>query len=213
MTKKKIAAILMTLLGTMSVSGCNYLAFFGYLIAPEIPEKKVPAEFDGLAKHSVVVVIYADAKTQFDFPLVRWELASMISSELSKNVEKVRVVDPRAVLRYQDENLEWDAMDKTALGKLFGADYVLYVAINTFSTIEAGSEYLFRGELNADIALHQVSLSERQSRVWNSSDVHINYPDQAVAAENDALVRPATEALFADFVAKKFYKHSPPKKE
>ena len=63
-------ALAVTLLVAMAtcVSGCNVLAYFGYLVAPEGPRKTVEAAYKGLENQNVAVVVYTDSETEFNYP-------------------------------------------------------------------------------------------------------------------------------------------------
>lgn len=202
------------MLASLSLAGgCRGLGYLGYLFAPAMPDKYEEAEFGGLAKHSVAIVIYADPDAQYEYPHARLDLAGRLGAELQQNVKDIRVTDPRKVVRYQDENLDWDAADRTKLGKDFGVDYVLYISLAKYTMREPGSEYLYRGEIIADVAVHQVSLPERQSRVFVLNGFRVSHPPEAVPADNDILVRTFADAEFATRLAKKFYRHKLPKEE
>ncbi|MFW6065793.1 MAG: hypothetical protein ACOC9S_03145, partial [Planctomycetota bacterium] len=130
MLRKRTVALLCVAIA--QTGGCNVLGYLGYLMAP--PERKVtvPADYENLPGHSVAVVVFADHAVQFEYPALRLELGSVITGELREKVEDVTVVDPRRVVRYQDQNLYWDSMDKTKLGEKLGADYVLLVSVIDF---------------------------------------------------------------------------------
>jgi len=195
-----------------ALAGCDAMAYLAYLIAPPPPPKKVAAEFGNLAKHSVAIVIHIDPAVEYEYPGARLQLASLITKELRENVEGVTVIDPRKVVRYQQENIYWDEMDRTELGKQFEAEYVLYVSLIEFSMREPGSMGLSRGSIKAEASVYDASLDERQARVWRSADIYAIYPPDStkLPAENDRAIHYHTASLFADKLAKKFYKHKVP---
>ncbi|MFB3893719.1 MAG: hypothetical protein ACE15C_17030 [Phycisphaerae bacterium] len=214
MSKARAFLMSFALCALPALGGCSGLKWLVYVFTPEQPDPVVEAEYAGLEGRSVAIVVYADAGTLFEYPRARLEVASAIANEMRANVKNVRVVDPQRVIRWQNENLDWDNTDRTKMGQLFGANYVLYVALARFTTREPGSEYLFRGDIQADIFLYQTSLDERRSRVWAANDVRVQYPPTtAVPADNDNLVRLATISVMADYVAKKFYKHKVPRQQ
>ena len=129
---------LIVLAGALA-SGCDSLAYMGYLLAPSGGTKKVPAEFEGLSGRTVAVVIYADQGVLFEYPYARLSLSLKIGAELKDKVKKVAVVDPRRVIKYQDENFRWDAMAKNQLGRELNADCVLFVVLEKYTTREPGS--------------------------------------------------------------------------
>ncbi|HUT59011.1 MAG TPA: hypothetical protein VNA25_14275, partial [Phycisphaerae bacterium] len=55
-----------------AMGGCNYAAYLLYLVAPgEDSGQTVKAEYEGLAGHSLAIVVYADQKVQYEYPLAR----------------------------------------------------------------------------------------------------------------------------------------------
>lgn len=212
---RRVLVGLLLLGGLLIVPGC---AIFNYLAAsliPDPPPKEVDAEYKGLADRTVAVIVYADDGVQFAHRNTPegmvYQLTCMIRNGLSANIPKCRVVDPRIIVRYQDQHrFDWVSKDRTALGKHFGADYVLYVSLTNFTTTEGGSQYLFRGDLLADASLYQCDKPERDARVWAATDMHVSFPKEAVNGDSDAIIRDFTLALFADQLTKKFYKHKVP---
>lgn len=215
MTRKLLISTLMLgiLLGGCGTSSLGYLA---YLFMGSNPTEEVKAEFIGLENKTAAVVIFADQGVQYEYPSARAELSLICTSLLKKHVKGITVVDPLRIVKYQDENIYWDTMDKTELGSRFGADYVIYISLLEFSTREPLSSSLFRGRIIADVGVYQTSLPERQSQVARFSDISVIYPEKDPTGElskDDSLIRRTTETLFADKLVKKFYDHEVPKED
>jgi len=201
------------LLAAAVLTGCEPMAYFLYVWWPGAREKKVKAEFAGLPGKSVVIVVYCDRRVQYEYPNVCLSLSSAAASRLAGNVKNLNVIDPRRVVKYQDGNIYWDEMDKTQLGKAFGADFVLFLSLVEYSTREPGSLNLYRGRINAQASLYQTSLPEREARVWRGQAIRVVHPEHdptGLLRESDRSVRDKTEAIFADKLAKKFYDHKVP---
>ena len=205
---KRLIGMLLLVLPALS-GGCNYLAFVFHLFAPDI-RTKVDAEYPDLENHSVAVVIWADQKTQCDHPLAQLETASIVAWELKTKIKNVRTIDPRRIAKYQDENIYWADKDKTALGKLFDADYVLYIVLSEFETIEPGSLMLFRGRITAEATLYKTSLPEGEAKVWGRQEFRVTYPAGSATGLSETTeerVRQGAESGVAEMLVKKFYKH------
>ena len=206
--------LLLLVLAGLWCPGCQQLGYLLHLIAPEEPTQSVDPEYKELPGHNLAVLIYADTSVQCDYPSVRVELSMVLCKELREKVKNLRVVDYRRTIRYQDENIYWDAMDKTKLGKVFEADHLLLVSLTEFTTREPGSINLYRGRISAEASLYKMDLPERQSRVWRAEDIRVVYPPQdptGELVENDLQLRYETERQFAEKLAQKFYKHKAPK--
>jgi hypothetical protein len=173
-------------------------------------QREVEAEFEGLEGKSLAVVIYADQRTQYEYPDVNRTLSAMISGLIEKNVDGVTVVSPTRIARYQDENIYWLDMDKPELGKALGADYVLFVPLEEFGTRLPDSSYLYRGRVTCQPSLYDTSKPPREARVHKFEKIRVRYPEHEPAGmltENDRQVRVHTEELFAQKLAWKFYDH------
>jgi hypothetical protein len=214
MNANKTTVILM-ILAAGGLLGCNILGPLLYFIVPE-QKKWIEPEFAGLEKHSVAVVIYADEGVLFEYPTAKMELSGLIAAQLEdpNHAKDIKVVPPDQVLRYQVESINWQSMEKTKLGKVFGADYVLFVSLMQFTTHEEGSVNLYRGHITAEAALYQTSLPERHARVWPSGPtnamISVVFPPHAPVGgfgDNDSKIRFETEKRFADTLAKKFYRY------
>ena len=198
------------LTATMPTSGCRTLRGLAYLFSPWPTGTTVRAEFEGLAGHSVAVVVYADENMQYQYPLVQLNLSALIGAELRGNVKGVTVIEPRKVVSYQKRNVHWDEMDRTALGKALGAEYVLSVALIEFATVEEGYLDLLRGRITGQGRLYQTNLPEQQACVWRGKDIRVSFPKTptARAGNNEGAIRLTVMRMFARRLGQKFYKHT-----
>jgi len=207
---KRLTPLLMLLVAAL-MGGCQPTGYLLYLFAPVMPARSVAAEYDQLPGHSVAVVVFADQQVQYEYPFARLTLGSAVAGELQKQLKDVKMVDVRKVCRYQDENLYWETMDKTELGRCLGADYVLLVNLLQYGTREPGSLNLYRGVISGQPSLYDASRSEHQARVW-SGQITAAYPSGeagGIPATDDRGIRENVERLFARELARKFYKHRP----
>ncbi len=195
--------ILLTCAVGLASPGCKLFAGLVQVLPP--PTKTVKAEFDGLAGHSVAIVVYVDRGTEIEYPTVRGEIAMELGAQLQKNVKNCFITDPSVVISYQDKNIEWDLTEKTKLCKTFQVDYLLYVSVNTFSTHEPGDRYMFQGQINADVSLYDAHKKEREAVVWKGRDIKSSFPSQPAPYAIDDAPRQGAIAKFADIVARKFY--------
>ncbi|GAG45428.1 unnamed protein product, partial [marine sediment metagenome] len=167
------------LLGVVVFSGCSG-ARYGIWLFTDPDTKKVKAQFEGLVGHSVAVVIYTDERVQLDYPNVRLTLGAQIVNQLRENIKKIRVVDPLAVARYQDENLYWDTQDKKKTANDLKVDYVLLVSLLEFSTRAAGQMNAYQGRIGAEAKLYSASKEEGQNCDWETEGcLEVIYPDLA----------------------------------
>jgi hypothetical protein len=205
----RATALAIVVAATAVLSGCQGVGYLAYLVAPN-SKQKVPAEFDGLSGHTAAVVIYTDLAVQYDYPYARLGLSMAICSEIRKNVPDVRLVPPERVISYQDSNINWEDMDRTGLGRALGADYLIYVPLDEYSTREPGSVNLFQGRIRGQAMVYDCTGAKGEPRLWEADELSVTFPENApagVIGQDDSKIRYETEKLFADLLAKKFYKH------
>jgi len=190
--------------------GCSEISYLGYLIAPGERTKKVPAEFDGLESRTVAIVVYSDVAVQYDYPYARLGVSMALSSELKKRVKDIKIVPPERVVAHQEQNLNWESMERSRFGRAFDADYLLYVALDEYTMREPGSVNLFRGRIRAHAGLYDTSKPENQARVWSGEEFSVIYPRHAPTGQpgqDDSRIRYETEKRFAELLGKSFYEH------
>lgn len=193
--------------------GCNSHMLEFFLYATQPASKEIKAETNCLAGKSVAVIVYTDKRVDYEYPETRLALSLAVSELLSRNGEVKSVVDCRRIVRYQDDNLEWDLKGKTDLGKSFGAERVVFISMVDYTTREPGSQNLYNGNALGEVSVYDTSLPEREARLWRSKDVKVTYPEKSVVgtyAESDRTVRIKLLQLFSEAVAKKFYDHKVP---
>jgi len=101
-------------------------------------------------------------------------------------------------------------MDKTELGRTFDADYVLFVTVERFTTVEPGSTNLHRGRLSGVAAVYQTSLPEREACVWSGDDFEVVYPKDIAEVRvgfDDRGIQQETMRIFAAQLVRRFYDH------
>jgi hypothetical protein len=186
--------------------GCGNIMYF---IWPFDRTVTVPAEFDGLEDHTVAIVVFAQETTLFEHPRVPLHLSTIASAMLRKEIESVTTVDPMKVTAYQSKNINWAEMDRTALGKALKADFVLFVSLVEFSTVEEGYVDLLRGHINGEAKLFDCSKPEIDSLVWTCPNIRLEFPKTPTVrnARNEEAIRMTILKMFSDKLTKKFYSH------
>ena len=186
--------------------GCSEFIYFFW---PFGRTKTIPAEFDGLKNRSVAVVIFAAESTQFEYPWAVLHLSAMISSKLRAGVRGLTTVDPQKINAYQHKNRHWVEMDRTALGKALKADFVLYISLVEFSTVEEGYVDLLRGKINGEIKVYDCSLGEDDACVWTCENIRVAFPKTATVrtAQNEAVIHSEIMVKFSEKLARKFHSY------
>ncbi|HEY3242333.1 MAG TPA: hypothetical protein VGM03_03195, partial [Phycisphaerae bacterium] len=113
-------------------SGCNW---FTPLVMMGEHKRKVPAEFTKLTGQNVLILVWAQPETLFDYPYVRVETASHIRDKLAAELQTrkthVDFVEPARSEDYLRRTLDvsYDPMD---VGRKFDASMVVYIELLEF---------------------------------------------------------------------------------
>lgn len=176
--------------------------------------KQIAPEFDKLPNTRVVVLVWTEPATLFDFPHARFELATYIADKLSYEMGRqksgTQVVDSRDVEDYLQKNPAAQ-IDPQMVGRHFKADYVIYLEILTFQIRNADEPQFLRGQVEASVVVHDIRADPDETRRYELTPVQCLYPEGApilMSATNSVLVREHTYRKFAEQVARKFYEHT-----
>ena len=186
--------------------GCGKFIYFFW---PFGRTKTIPAEFDGLKNRSVAVVVFANETTQFEYPWAVLNLSAMTSAMLRSGVKGLTAINAQKINAYQRKNLHWAEMDRTALGKALKADFVLYISLVEFTTVEEGYVDLLRGKINGEIKVYDCSKSEADACVWTCENIRVSFPKTATVrtAKNETEIHSRIMVKFSQKLARKFYSY------
>ncbi|MCD4699274.1 MAG: hypothetical protein K8R91_01710 [Phycisphaerae bacterium] len=201
---------------TFFVGGCDLGNWIMHVFAPPVPTKTIEAQFGDLPGKTVAVVVFAGPEIQLDYNMAQLELIDAVGAELRRKVRGVTLIDARRVIRYQAENLNWDATPPEKLCEVFGADYVMLISLMEFSTREQGSIHLARGRITAEVNIYKAKISSTGggNPVWRNGPIYTVHPAESsmgMPAGNDLEIRIRTERIFAAELVKNFYKYKVPK--
>ena len=193
------------------VASCNLLT---PLVVLGEHTKKVSPEFDKLAGKRVAVLVWTEPATLFDYPHVRFELATYIGDKLHAEMGQrklgTEVVDPRDVEDYLQKNIDAQ-IDPYAVGRKFNTDYVIYLELLEFQIRDAQMPQFLRGRIQASVSVHDIRAERESQRRYELTPVQCVHPEDApvqMSATNSPQIREATYRKFAEQVARKFYEHT-----
>lgn len=149
------------LLTAALTTGCNpfqlasvYMMMTGDHKIP--PECKIASD-DKDKEVKVVILAYSNLETRPEFLRVDYELSSLmaklIQDSAKEDKQKITVITASKVQKYKDDHPNWQAIGAAEIGKHFGADYVIDVAIESIGLYEPNSRnQLFRGHTEISLA-------------------------------------------------------------
>lgn len=170
-------------------SGCNVIGAAAQLA----PAPIAPAQYDGLAGRTAAVMVWSDPSLKYDFPNLRSDLAALVQQNLAqaaavaeekKGKDQAAVfgttfpVDPRRVVRYQDDYPETQTMPASDLAPAFGVDRLIYVEIEDFSTRSLEAPDLFRGSASATLRVIEVDDGGRTKVAYEEPGIAVVFPEK-----------------------------------
>jgi len=188
-----------------AAQGCNLLVPFAFLGEHK---RDVPAEFDNLRGKRVVILVWAQPATMFDYPHIRLELASYIGDRIESAVKECEIVAGERVEELIERDL--DAMiDPKKSGTHFQADMVVYIELLEFQVRDPETPDLLHGHIHANVSVYDLAAEPDELDRFVLAPIEVRYPDSPVilSARNALLVRQQLYQVFAEKAATKFFKH------
>lgn len=184
--------------------GCKLLATPALLWGKE-PTKSVPAEYPYLQGKKVLILVWADPETLFEYPWVQLELSEHAAAAMKPNIPGINFVPNRSVYDYQRAEPDWDRADPAVIGSRFGASRVLLIELTQYTTREPESPHLYRGRIAANVKVHDAAY--KNSSPSYRTAVETAYPPESAGewGTDDVGIRKATMEAFALDLAGKFF--------
>ncbi len=183
----------------LPATGCNVLTLAAYLVKGT----DVPPDYDGLKAKKVAVVCRPIGDLSYRNSSVAKHLAREISLLLKQRVPKIKLVDPRKVEEFTDEN-SWDEF--VDVGEAIDADIVVGVDLQSFSLYQ--SQVLYQGKAEAMVGIYECGGDGRP--VFEKVLPRILYPPNTPipASEiTESEFRRKFVSMVADQIGRHFYAH------
>ncbi len=201
------AAIAALSLALGAVVGCQALAA-PWLLWGDEPTELVKAEYPFLDGKRVLMLIWAEQDTLFDYPYVQYELGDYVLHALESNVKGARCVPPKTVAEMQRREPRWDQAHPAIHGERFNADRVIFIELSRYGTREPDSPHMLRGRIDANVRVYDPSYGEEAGPVYETSIAAV-YPEDGPGAwgTDDQQVRRDVMAKFAGELVGRFHDH------
>ena len=207
---------LLLVLLALAPAGCNV---FG-VAANALPEPDVAASYNGLAGHTVAVMVWADRGAQIDYPSIRLDIASGVQSKLQqaqkgkkKELKDTRFpYSPASVVRFQGDHPEVHDQPVTEVAPRLKVDRVIYVEIESLQTRADEAVDLFRGEATAAVRVIAVDPQTGAARTaFEESGIAAAFPPSAppegIPGVGDARIYRGTVDRLTSLIAIRFFSH------
>lgn len=147
-------------LSCLLAAGCNPLTALYFLFL--LPPPKVPAAFDGLKKQTVVVTAHASHTARYVVPSIDQDMLKQVIPDLTENVSKIRIADPREVKDWIEDHPDYDSVE---LGREFEATRVVNIEVEEYDIYEQQSTNLYRG--TAKVHLQVIDVEKEGEVLWD----------------------------------------------
>lgn len=197
-----------------ALNGCSIIG----VAAHALPPPTVPASYKNLPGHTVAVMVSVDRAIQIDFPSIQLDLASAIQSKLkvAQKADKPAelkdtkwTIDPRSVVKYQQDHPDVEAMPVTSVAPALGAERVIFVEIENFQTRSEASIELFRGVATATLKVVEVD-GPNAKTVYEENTIRAASPQKPVEGipnSTDYKTYLATMDELSTQIAVRFFPH------
>ncbi len=208
MHAKRFAGLASSLLAALVLSasvGCAVVAAFD----PEDKPQPVAAQYTDLTGRKVAVLVRTDEMTRYRFPESTKALSNAMTRSIAQNVEGVTVVPTRRTLEYQEKNPYWPAVPPSRLIGALEVDRLIVVDVAEYRTQEPGNQYLWRGVIDALIAVYEAESIDPDDKAFEQR-VRAEWPEGTTVGlveGDDATLQAAALSTFTLRGAGLFYDH------
>jgi hypothetical protein len=189
--------------------GCNLIAVPFVLFSPE-PTKKVAAEFPRLKGKRLLILVWAEQATLYEYQRIQLEIASWVRYQLKEQFKELEIVTPSKVDQYMKAHPDWATEPPPRIGRHFKANLVMMIEMMEFTTREPDSPSLYRGRARARITMYDLSGEQEPAKGIALKPAEALYPPDrpiGVLRADEWKIRAETYQEFGRIVARKFYDH------
>ena len=211
----RLAATHLALLPLLALpAGCSVLG----LAANAMPQGNVPARYDGLANHSVGVLVWVPRGLEVDYPALRLDLVRGIQTRLQRAQKEGKGElknatfphAPASMVRFQQDHPELERSPIVGVAPRLKVQRLIYVELENFQTRSDQSVELYRGSAAASVRV--VAIEDGVGKVvYEESGGSVKFPPSAPAEgipnASDAAIYRGTTDLLAQAIAQRFYAH------
>lgn len=207
------AAALGVMLTTLSATtGCNWAGWGAGIFRPAPGHKRVPvaAEYTGLQGKRIAVLVAADDYTVFRFPRATRNVNLQVGEQINTNVPGVTLSIPVEVDEYQKRNPYWTSQRPSQTMEDLGVDRLIVIDLNEYRTHEPGNQNLWRGVIDATVAVYEADAEDADNRVYERQ-VRASFPEDdkefGLTKGSDDAMEAQVLQVFSAKTAGLFYDH------
>lgn len=201
-----VCSLGLLVLMSICLPGCSLFDFAVY--AMNGPQKEnIKAEYAGLANTHFAVLVSADATVLYQSPEAPAAICTAVTRDVATHVKGALAVNPRQMVKYQEENPYWSTVPYNRLLDQIHVDQLIIVDIVQYTVHEKGNASVLRGTAIANIS---VATRSDNNTLAYSKVVKATYPVGSsiglISSETDEpTFRLALLQNLADTIGKLFY--------
>lgn len=142
------------------------------------PTVTVRPQYTDLSSKTVAVLVTADRVILTRFPYAARNVTRAVTREIALNVEEVRVVDPKRVLDYQDDNPAWSTLPPGDLVRAMEVDRLILVELAEYRTHEPGNPHVKLGTVSGTVDLYEAEALDPNQKVL-TTPITVQFPRTA----------------------------------
>ena len=164
----------------------------------------VKAEYDGLKKKKVVVVCQTMTDLKYGNMNASTDIAKDVAALLKSNIRSLKLVDPRSVDKWIDENNVDEPAD---VGRALGADMVVVVELEDFSILL--DQTLYQGHASYTLKVIDCKTGEV---AFETTPPNVCWPPNSpvpTQEKSDSQFRKQFVMVLSSQIARHFYSYDP----
>ncbi|MEM6553551.1 MAG: hypothetical protein AAF750_15655 [Planctomycetota bacterium] len=144
-------------------------------IPGQVTYATVDARYTDLAGKSVAVMVAADPFIDRRHPQARENIMGAVARSIVSEVEGARVVNPRDLVQYQEDNPTWTTVTPSTLITALKVDRLILIDIAEYRTSEPGDRTTKRGVITGAVSVYEAEASDPDEMALNVP-VSVQYP-------------------------------------
>jgi hypothetical protein len=202
--RRGIVLMVMLTIAALPAIGCQSALFTAMYLFKGLD---VPPDFKELKGKTVAVVCRPMVSLTYSNANVGRDLAQQVNLLLKDQVPKIKMIDPRKIAKWTDENT-WE--EYAEVGKAMKADMVVAIDLESFSIYQG--QTLYQGKANATVRVFDCTLTGKGKEVFHKNLPQAVYPPNMPIPASDRTepdFRREFVLVLANQIARHFYAHDP----
>lgn len=175
-TKRHSFFFLSIIMVCTTLTGCTLIGVPFAAMDREEGPKTFLAKYDGMADKHIAVLVLADEYTRHRYPDAALGVSAAITQNMTQNIPGLTAVNPDQVAAYQKENPYWSAVPPRKLVNALAVDRLIVVDLAEYRTQEPGNAHLWRGVIDASIAVHEAESPDPDNKTFEEH-VRAEFPE------------------------------------